>query len=353
MKGVCFRAVGVVAWEDLAEPAIEDPRDAIVQVELAGLCGSDLHPFFGREAGLDPGTVMGHEFVGRIVELGTEVEGLQIGQRVYAPFSTSCGRCFYCLRGLTSRCGENQLFGWRSGGRGLHGGQAVRVRVPLADGTLVPLPAGLSPEEALLLGDNFSTGYFCAEMAAIDPAGVTVVIGCGSVGLLSILAAQMLGAGKIVAVDRVPERRERAGKFGVEVLEPGETAVERIRELTSGRGADSVMELVGLPDAQALAFRMIRPGGVMSVIGCHTSASFAFSPVDAYDRNLTYRTGRCPARHYMERLAERVVSERVPISSMITHRFEPADCVRAYEVFANQRDGCIKAVLDFGGTKVG
>lgn len=349
MKGVCFQDIGQVAWVDLADPRIEESGDAIVQVELAGMCGSDLHAFFGREKGLDPGTVMGHEFVGRVVECGGDVAGIRVGDRVFAPFSTSCGRCFFCCRGLTSRCQQSQLFGWRSGGRGLHGGQAGYVRVPLATGTLLRVPEGMSAESAILLGDNFSTGFYCAEMAEIDPAGVTVVIGCGSVGLLSILAARLQGAGQIVAIDRVAGRRELATGLGALALEPGDEAVKVVREMTGGRGADSVMELVGLPEAQRLAFQMIRAGGVMSVIGCHTSASFAFSPVDAYDRNLTYRTGRCPARHYMDRLSGRVAAGELAIDSMITHRFSPSDCRQAYDVFAHQKDGCVKSVLDFAG----
>jgi alcohol dehydrogenase len=349
MKGVVFEGVEQVAWRDLPDPAIEAPGDAIVAVELAGMCGSDLHPYFGREAGLDAGTVMGHEFVGRVVETGPAVKSLGIGDRVFAPFSTSCGQCYYCLRGLTSRCGEGQLFGWRSAGRGLHGGQAQLVRVPLADGSLLRVPEGLSAESALLLGDNFSTGYFCAELGAIDPQGVTAVIGCGSVGLLAVIAARLLGAEQVVAIDPVAARRALAAKRGATTAEPGPAAVALVRELTQGRGADSVLELVGLPAAQSLAFELIRAGGTMAVIGCHTAQHFSFSPVDAYDRNLTYRTGRCPARHYMSLLSARVAADEVEIDSLITHRFAPVNCVPAYDLFAHQRDGCIKAVLEFSG----
>ncbi len=347
MHGVCFQSVENVSWSTVDDPRTEDSRDAIVQVEVAGMCGSDLHPFFGREAGLDVGTVMGHEFVGRVVETAGDVRSLRVGDRVFAPFTTSCGCCFYCKKGLTSRCLENQLFGWRSQGQGLHGGQAQFVRVPLADGTLVRVPDGLSAESALLLGDNFSTGYYCAEMAAIDPAGVSVVIGCGSVGILAVMAARMQGAEKIVAIDLVPQRREMAQAWGAVTAAPGPESLALVGELTGGRGADSVMELVGLPAAQELAFQLLRPGGVMSVIGCHTSPRFAFSPVQAYDKNLTYRTGRCPARHYMDKLTDTVLRGDTHIDSMITHRFEPQNCVTAYDTFAYQKNGCIKAVFDF------
>jgi alcohol dehydrogenase len=346
MHGICFLVPGRVEWRELDDPRIEQPTDAIVHVEIAGLCGSDLHPFFGREVGLDAGTVMGHEFVGRILEVGPEVQSVGVGDRVYAPFSTSCGTCRTCQSGLTSRCEHGQLFGWRQAGVGLHGGQAQRVRVPLADGTLKMVPSGLSSEAALLLGDNFSTAWFCADLAAITADGVTVVIGCGPVGLLGILAARARGASSIVAVDLVAERRARAQALGAVALAPGPEVAEIVASLGGTRGADSIMEFVGLPAAQRLAWEVARPGGTIAAIGCHC-APFAFTPSEAYDKNLTYRTGRCPARHYMDPLTEYVVRERPAITQVITHRFAPADAVHAYDVFAHQRDGCVKAVFEF------
>ncbi len=306
MKAVCFDEIGRVSYHEIPDSRIERPGDAVVKVEIAGLCGSDLHPFFGRESGLDAGTAMGHEFVGTVVEIGSEVSQFQLGDKVFAPFSTCCGHCFYCSQGLHSRCTGAELFGWRSQGQGLHGGQAELVRVPLADGTLKKMPAGLSAESALLLGDNFSTGYFCAEMAGVTPEGTYAVVGCGTVGLLAIVAAQSLGAQRIVAIDPVESRRAQASDLGVSVAASGDEADLLIKEMSAGRGADAVMELVGLPAAQELAFRLVRPGGTLSVIGCHCTPHFAFSPVQAYDKNLTYRTGRCPARHYMDLLVVRV-----------------------------------------------
>ncbi len=345
MHGVCFISEGSVEWRKIADPSIESPTDAIVDVEIAGLCGSDLHPFFGREQGLDAGTVMGHEFVGRVVEVGAAVRDIRVGDRVCAPFSTSCGQCAACRSGLTSRCEHGQLFGWRQGGVGLHGGQAGKVRVPLADGTLVRVPDGTAPEVALLLGDNFSTAWFCAELAGVAPGRIVVVIGSGSVGLLGIIAARAQGAHAIVAVDPVVERRARAEALGALAVPPGPDVAAALHELGGRRGADCVMEVVGLPGAQRLAWEVVRPGGVIAAIGCHC-APFAFTPAEAYDKNLTYRTGRCPARHYMARLAER--ARALPaIGEVITHRFAAADAAQAYDVFAHQRGGCIKAVLEF------
>ena len=351
MKGISFQSVGVVETIDMPDPEILDPRDAIVKVSMAGLCGSDLHPFFGRETGLDVGTVMGHELVGEIVELGSKAHAdtrFNVSDRVFAPFSTSCGQCYYCQLGLTSRCELGELFGWRQNGLGLHGCQSEFVRVPLASGTLIGLPKPVSDEEALLLGDNLSTGYYCASMADIRPDGVYVVIGCGTVGQLCILAARDLGATKIYALDLVKDRRAQAEALGAIALEPSESGVKEIMGATAGRGVDAVMELVGLPEAQSLAYRLLRPGGIMSVIGCHCTPDFAFSPVDAYDKNLTYRTGRCPARFFAEPLMDKVLGGVYDLGGFVTHRFEVDDCQRAYDVFSNRKDGCIKAVFEFG-----
>lgn len=350
MKAVCFESVEQVSCRDRQEPIVQDARDAIVRVSMAGLCGSDLHPFFGRETGLDTGTVMGHELVGEVVELGAEAKRrgtINSGDRVFAPFSTHCGACYYCDVGLTSRCVAGQLFGWVSGQQGLEGCQSEYVRVPLSDATLMKLPDGLTDESALLLGDNFSTGYYCAEMASVCPGGVYAVVGCGTVGLLCIVAAIRMGADKVFALDPVLERRQQAESLGAIGLAPDESAIREIRTATGQRGADAVMELVGLPSAQQLAFECVRPGGTLSVIGCHCTPNFSFTPVDAYDKNLTYRTGRCPAGHYMKLLSERVVSGEFDLSPFITHRFGVDEAVRAYDVFSKRAEGCLKAVFDF------
>ena len=167
MKSVCFKDIGKVECIDLPDPQIVDPSDVIIKTSLAGLCGSDLHPFFGRETGLDIDTVMGHEVVGEIVAAGKEVSDFKVGDHVYAPFSTNCGNCYYCQNHLPSRCVAGQLFGWLQNGTGLNGCQSEFVRVPLADGTLMKKPDSLSDVAALLLGDNFSTGFYCAEICLL------------------------------------------------------------------------------------------------------------------------------------------------------------------------------------------
>ena len=344
LKAITLTDIRSVATIDLADPTMESGADAIVRVSMAGLCGSDLHPFFGRETGLDPNTVMGHEMVGEIVDVGSDVENFSVGDRVFIPFSSNCGSCFYCQNELPSRCEVGQLFGLVENGAGLQGCQSEFVKVPYADATLMKVPENVSDEAALLLGDNFSTGFYCAQMAQCGPGKVHVVIGCGTVGQLCCIAAKSMGAETIVAIDPIQSRREQAEALGVKAVSPDAEMAE-IASLTQGRGADCVMELVGLPDAQKLAYQLIRPGGIMSVIGCHCTPHFEFGPAAAYDKNLTYRTGRCPARHFMDVLTPRVAQGEFDLSGFVTHDFEIKESVRAYEVFSKRLEGCGKAVI--------
>ena len=255
----------------------------------------------------------------------------------------------HCVAGLTSRCEAGQLFGWREHGRGLHGAQAEFVRVPLADGTLMNVPAGVDDDTALLLGDNLSTGYYCADQVGIHPDGIYAVVGCGTVGLLAIAAAFRLGARRVFAFDPVPQRLEIASHLGADTHGDEGAFRAALNEATLGRGVDGVMEVVGLPEAQRTAFDILRPGGTMSVVGCHCGPHFAFGPSDAYDKNLTYRSGRCPARHYMQILSDQLPEWGIDLSWCVTHRFALDDGARAYTVFSGRRDGCVKAVLDIGG----
>src|SRR3954470_12158436 len=192
MKALTFRGKETIDYESIADPAILFPTDVIVKVKVCAICGSDLHVYHEHEKGIDHGTAMGHEFAGEIVEVGKESRAFKKGDFVMSPFTTSCGKCFYCQIGLTCRCIHNQLYGWVEKGKGLHGGQAEYVRVPLADSTLMTVPEGVTIEEGLLLGDILSTGYFCAQQAEVKPNGTYAVIGCGPVGLMTILGAREL-----------------------------------------------------------------------------------------------------------------------------------------------------------------
>lgn len=347
MKAITFQGPRDLAVENVDDPVLQEASDVIVEVELSAVCGSDLHVYHARETGLDRGTVMGHEFVGRVLETGGEVRDLKAGQSVLSPFTTSCGACYYCRAGLTARCTRGGLFGWVEGGVGLHGAQAERVRVPLAESTLLPIPDGVSPEEGLLLGDVFSTGYFCALRGDVTGGGVCVVIGCGPVGLSAILGAHDLGAERVFAVDSVTERLEIARTLGATPIDYTTTdPASIVAAATEGRGADTVLELVGNAAAHRTAIDLVRPGGTVSVVGVHNEEHFSFTPTEAYDKNLTYRVGRCPARQMAQRLLPTVLEKRFDLTPLISHRFPLDQGVTAYEWFDEKRDGCIKAVLE-------
>jgi threonine dehydrogenase-like Zn-dependent dehydrogenase len=346
MHALTFGGKEIIDYSIVTDPALLNSSDAIVKITMAGICGSDLHVYHGRETGLDHGTVMGHEFTGIIEETGSAVKKFKKGTKVLSPFTTSCGDCFYCSIGLTCRCEKGNLFGWVEKGHGLHGAQAGYIRVPMADSTLLPLSADLNEKKGLLLGDIFSTGYFCAENAGIKRSSVYVVIGCGPVGLMTIIAAKHLGASTLFAIDFVPERLAIAKKFGAIPLNPSLTDVkEEICNNTDGRGADAVMEVVGSDQSLKLAIDLIRPGGIISSVGVHTAKHFAFSPGQAYDKNLVYKSGRCPARFYAEKLLREGIPQRYAIDDIITHQYSLAEGATAYEVFDKKMDNCIKAVL--------
>lgn len=346
MKALTFHGKETVHFETVPDPVIKSPGDAIVEVKLAGICGSDLHPYHQREKGLDHGTVMGHEVVGHIAEVGKDVTSFKVGDKVLSPFTTNCGNCFFCRLGMTCRCEKGACYGWVHEGEGLQGGQAELIRVPMADTTLVNMPEGVNYEEGLLLGDILSTGYFCADMAEIKPEGVYVVVGCGPVGMLAIIAAIELGAKKVYAIDSIQERLAHARKFGAIPIDLwSDDALDVIREETEGRGADAVMEVVGNPSAGRLAVDLVRPCGIISAVGFHTEDVMAFSPLEAYDKNITFKAGRCPARYYIDKLIPLVQSNKYDLTSIISHRLPLSEGVRGYDIFDKKLDGCTKVVL--------
>ncbi len=346
MRALTFHGLRDIRYTEAPDPRILDPRDALVTVEIAGLCGSDLHVYHGREAGIDLGTVMGHEFVGRVLEVGTDVRGLAAGERVACPFTTSCGACYYCARGLSARCVSGQLFGWVQAGVGLEGGQAPIVRVPLADTTLIRLPDDVGLPEALLLCDVLPTGDHCAAMGEAGPGRTVAVLGCGPVGLAAVLSSRERGAERVLAVDSVDERLVRAAAFGATPVDlRRDDPVALIHTATEGRGADAVLEAVGSPQAARLAFDIVRPGGIISTAGVHHEATFPFSPAQAYDRNLTWRIGRCPVRSVVEDLVPLVRRRRDDLAALITHRLPLAQGPEAYALFDSKRDGCLKVAF--------
>ncbi len=347
VKAITFQDIETLAYEDAPDPELVDPGDAIVEISVAGVCGSDLHPYFGRERGLDVGTVMGHEFVGHLVEVGTGVTELAVGDRVVAPFTTNCGECFFCRRGLTARCVHSQLFGWVENGLGLHGGQAELVRVPHADATLVRVPDTLKDDAlGLLAGDILSTAMFGAEMADVQDGDLVVVIGCGPVGVLAVRTALERGARTVVAVDRVPSRLALAERFGATPadFERGDP-MAIVHELSEGRGADKAIEAVGTPQATRAAVDLLRLGGSLAALGVHTEEYLAISPGEIYDRNLRYAGGRCPVRHFLPRALEFIERDAALLSELISHRLPLSDGIEGYRMFAAREEGCTKVVL--------
>lgn len=352
MKALVFEGIRRIACSTVPDPSLADDGDALVRVRAAAICGSDLHVYRGLETGLDAGTVMGHELAGEVVETGPGVTRFRVGDLVVSPFTTSCGGCFYCRLDLTARCVRGQLFGWVEEGRGLHGVQAEYVRVPLADSTLVGIPGGpegtppIPPELALFAGDILATGWFGAESAGAGSGRSVAVVGCGPVGLMAAVAARELGAERVFAVDALPDRLALAARWGAEPVDfQAEDPIERIREETGGRGADAVVEAVGTPQASRLAFDLVRPGGTIAAVGVHVEDHLAFAPGEAYDKNLTYRAGRCPARVYMDRLLPLVQSGKYDLSALISHRLTLRQGPVGYDLFDRRLPGCTKVVL--------
>lgn len=355
MKAATFQGVGSVAVRDKPQPRIVAPGDVLVRVELAGLCGSDLHPYRGREVGLDVGTTMGHELTGRVVEVGTGVRRFRVGDAIMSPFTTSCGVCGPCRRGLSARCEQGALFGWIQDERGLEGAQAEYVRVPQADATLLARPQGLSALEALLLGDVVATGFYVAERGDLQPAEPVAVLGLGAVGLAAVMASRHAGADPVIALDAVAERlalAESLGAVPVSIVDAagnprgGADIAAEVQRGTGGEGVAVALEAVGTPEATRLAVALLRAGGTLSIGGFHTAPTFAVSPGQAYDKNLTIRAGRCPVRSRLEALCALHLRERFPLQRLVTHRVPLVEAADAYRLFDERAQGCVKCVFE-------
>ncbi|MFR9805187.1 alcohol dehydrogenase catalytic domain-containing protein [Pseudonocardia sp. RS010] len=288
MKAVLFAGDGAVRVESIDEPLITDPGDAIVRVRRAAVCGTDLHTVAHAEH-VPRGTVLGHEFVGEVVEIGPAVSGHRVGDLVVGADFTACGTCWWCRRGDHWECSERRFFGTgASFGPPLAGAQAELVRVPFADTVLRPVPAGIGLDAAVFLGDTLATGYAAVRRAELRPGDTVVVIGGGPVGQLTSLAAQACGVGVVVVVEPVEPRRSLAGREGAVTTEPG-TAREVVEQLTDGRGADAVIDGIGGPRGLETAFSLVRRRGSIVSVGVHTDSSWPM-PVDcAFADELTLR----------------------------------------------------------------
>lgn len=352
MRGLTLDGVGLITYRtDLADPTVRAPTDVVVAVRRAGLCGSDLHPYEGREA-VRWGVVAGHEIVGEVAATGRDVRSFAVGDRVLAPFTTSCGACGPCARGLTARCVRGQLFGFGpagdAGAAALPGGQAELVRVPLAESTLVAIPDGLTDDDAVLLTDNLPTAWCAVRRADLAADGTVVVVGLGAVGLCAVAAATRLGAATVVGVDPVDDRRARATRLGAVTATPDDAAAVLAEVVSDEVGAPSVVEAAGSAAAQALAFSLVRPGGALSVIAVQTAATFPFTPVQAYDANVTVRFGRASVRALLPEVVPWAVDggarslARVVVSDP---RLPLADGPAVYRRFAARAHGMVKTVF--------
>ncbi|KAK7937917.1 dehydrogenase-like protein [Apiospora aurea] len=337
MKAVVFDGPHKVSVQERPVPAIKDERDIIVKVQSTALCGSELHTFRGLHESAT-GFVMGHEFTGEVVVAGKDVKAVKVGDKVVCPFTTSCGDCFYCRRGATGRCTESLLLGCAK----LDGAQAEYVRVPTADGTVMVAPKEINDNALILMADIFPTGFFGVDNAfrnfgpAQKPSeAVAVVIGCGPVGLCAIVSALEYKPKHLFAIDSVESRLELAKSLGAEPLNfvrDKEGMMARIKEVTEGRGADLVIEVVGLSPALRTGFDVLRPFGFLSSIGVH-NAEIPWTGEEAYDKNLRLQMGRCPVRSVFPD-ALKVLAKNQHLFGFMFEKIMPlSEAVEGYDLF--------------------
>ena len=388
MKALCWYGTNDVRISRVPDPKILNPRDAIVKITSTAICGSDLHLLDGFIPTMKKGDILGHEFMGEVVEVGHENTKLKVGDRVVVPFTISCGRCFFCEQDLWSLCDNSNpnawmaeklygyspagLFGYSHMMGGYAGGQAEYVRVPFADVGPLKVPEHLSDEQVLFLSDIFPTGYMAAENCNIRPGDTVAVWGCGPVGQFAIKSAWMLGAGRVIAIDRRPERLRMAADQGkADTLDMNHVDVfEAVKEMTGGQGPDACIDAVGLEAhssgsidsvydkvktvamlatdrAAALrqAIHTCRKGGTVSIPGVYGGFLDKIPLGAAFNKGLTLRMGQTHVQRYMPLLLDRIERGEIDPSFVITHRVRLDDAPTAYKTFRDKRDDCIKVVL--------
>lgn len=349
MKATVYKGLGKVAVEEVPDPVISDPDDVIVKITKGGICGSDLHIYRGHFE-LNEGDTVGHEFVGRVEEVGGNVKNLKKGDKVIGPFWVSCGDCSYCAQGLHTSCQDGGCFGFGDLLGGHAGCQAEYIKVAHAEGTLVKAPDSLSDDEhdekILFLGDNISTGYHGASNAMIQPGDSVTVFGDGAVGLFATYAATLFDPSQIITIGHHDYRLDIAKKYGATTVinSKGKDAVQEVRDLTDGQGADSVIECVGNSDTLQASLDMIRPGGTVSITGLFWEP-FPINMTDFFLRNLTLKGGVAPSRAYIPKLMSLVQEGKLDPTLVISHRLPLAECPRGYELMDKRMDNAIKVVI--------
>jgi threonine dehydrogenase-like Zn-dependent dehydrogenase len=331
MKAVVLRAPGDVGVEEVADPSIVEPGDAIVAVHATAICGADLFPFHGMTPGFEAGTVLGHEFAGEVVEIGSGVQTLRPGQRVVNASMISDGSCAACRAGRVTQCEGRSLFGYSGVYPRLDGGQAELVRVPQADRALRPLPDEVTDEAAVFLADILPPGHAAVVRGGVAEGDTVVVVGCGPVGLMAVLCARG-SAGRLLAVDGVPERRALAEKLGAESLEP-ERAADAVAEATEGLGADVVIEAAGSPGGLDASLKLTRGRGVISVVGAHFEPDYPLDNALMFERELTLRFSIGDPTADAGLLLDRLAAGTLDPTPVVTHRLPLGEAAEAYRLF--------------------
>lgn len=390
MKANCWHGKRDVRIEQVPDPAILNPGDAIIKVSSTAICGSDLHLYNGVVPSMEQGDILGHEFMGEVVEVGAAVRKLKVGERVVVPFPIACGRCFFCEQQLYSVCENSNpnaymaekmwghsgagIFGYSHLTGGYAGGQAEYVRVPFADVGPIQVPDELKDEQVLFLSDILPTGYMAAEACAIAPGQVVAVWGCGPVGQFAIQSAFLLGAERVIAIDHYPERLRMARELsGAETLHFDVVDVpDALREMTGGRGPDACIDAVGMeahgsgisyiydrlkqtmklesdrPTALREALMACRNGGVVSVPGVYGGFSDKIPFGSIMNRSLTIKTGQTHVQRYMQPLLERIQRGELDPGAIISHHLSLDEAPHGYEIFQKKQEQCIKVVLHPG-----
>ncbi|APA90153.1 glutathione-dependent formaldehyde dehydrogenase (plasmid) [Paraburkholderia sprentiae WSM5005] len=387
MRALCWHGKKDVRVDNVPDPVIEHPRDAIVKVSSCAICGSDLHLFDGFMPSMKSGDILGHEFMGEVVEVGPGNARLKVGERVVVPFTIACGECDQCRRGFFSVCERSNrnkemadkvfghatagLFGYSHLTGGYPGGQAEYVRVPFADVTPVKIPDGLTDEQVLFLGDILPTGWQAAVQCEIEPTDTVAIWGAGPVGQLAIRSAILLGAKQVIAIDRVPERLDMARSAGaIPINFDDESVLDRLKELTHGRGPEKCIDAVGMESHATRSFDALydrakqammletdrphvlremiyvcRPAGVLSIPGVYGGLIDKIPFGAAMNKGLTFRMGQTHVNRWTDDLLQRILNGQIDPSFVITHTVPLEQGPDMYTVFRNKEDGCVKVVM--------
>jgi threonine dehydrogenase-like Zn-dependent dehydrogenase len=334
VRAVVFDGVREVRVTEVPDPAVEEPGDAVVRVTRTAICGSDLH-FFNGKTPIEPGDVLGHEAVGIVEAVGSDVERFSQGDRVVVAFNIACGACWFCRRGETQLCDHFRNLGAGAFGGSLAGTQASHVRIPSADVNLLRIPDEMDDERALFVGDILTTGFYAASIAEIEPGCTVAVVGCGPVGFFCIQAARSLGAGQLFAIDLEPGRLELAASVGAVPVNARERhPVSALADATDGRGADVVLEAVGAPSAFESAIGVVRRGGSVVVVGVYAGESVELQLGVYWARALTLRfSGVCPVHAWWERAMDELIAGRIDPSPLISHRLPLEEAADGYALF--------------------